>query len=109
MNSNWSEFMSNYVKSARGLMLDFDLLKIKEQMETVPMPADVKIRQNVIEKRVSRRKTMAPKLKAIDVETPEIKQDEQEQEFIDKPSENIIVEKQEVELEAESIKIKNKK
>lgn len=101
--------MSKMVRSARGVMLDFDLLKIKEQMATAPIPADVKIRQNVIEKRVSRRKTLSPKLKPIAIETPEMKQDEQEQVFIDKPIEETEVLKPEVELEAESIKIKNKK
>lgn len=47
--------MGKKVRSARGELVDFDLLKIKEQMASAPTPTDVRARQNFIEKRLRRR------------------------------------------------------
>ena len=43
------------VKSAKGKILDFDLLKIKRQMEKKPITIDVKARQNFIDQKARRR------------------------------------------------------
>lgn len=47
--------MSKKVKSARGEVVDFDLLKIKEQIASAPPPTDVRARQDFIDKRLRRR------------------------------------------------------
>lgn len=39
----------------RGEVLDFDLLKIKEQMAAVPEPQELRAREDFIEKRLRRR------------------------------------------------------
>jgi hypothetical protein len=53
--------MAKKVRSARGEMVDFDLLKIKEQIANQPPPQDVRARQDFIEKRLRRRlKKAAP-------------------------------------------------
>jgi hypothetical protein len=43
------------VKSAKGKVIDFDLLKIKRQMEKKPISIDVKARQNFIDQKARRR------------------------------------------------------
>ena len=43
------------VRSARGEMVDFDLLKIKEQIASSPKPTEVKQRENFIDKKLRRR------------------------------------------------------
>jgi hypothetical protein len=53
--------MSRKVRSAKGEVVDFDLLKIKEQMASAPPPTDVRARQDFIDKRLRRRlKKTAP-------------------------------------------------
>jgi hypothetical protein len=53
--------MGKKIRSARGEMVDFDLLKIKEQIANQPPPQDVRARQDFIEKRLRRRlKKVAP-------------------------------------------------
>lgn len=47
--------MPNKVKTARGETLDFDLLKIKEQMATAPQELHVRKRKDFIEQRLRRR------------------------------------------------------
>lgn len=47
--------MPKKVRSMRGEVLDFDLLKIKEQMAAVPVPQELKAREDFIEKRLRRR------------------------------------------------------
>jgi hypothetical protein len=42
-------------RSARGEIVNFDLLKIKEQMKTAPKPIEVKAREDFIEKKLRRR------------------------------------------------------
>ena len=58
--------MGKKVKSAKGEVVDFDLMKIKEQMAATPILPDVQARQDFIDKRLRRRlrkvKTPAPKL-----------------------------------------------
>lgn len=43
------------VKSARGQIVDFDLIRIKEQMASAPKTVDVKNREDYIERRNKRR------------------------------------------------------
>lgn len=62
--------MGKKIRSAKGEMVDFDLLKIKEQIATTPPPQDVKARQDFIEKRLRRR------LKKVTPPAPAVKQDD---------------------------------
>lgn len=55
--------MGKKARSARGVTVDFDLMKIKEQIASAPTPLEVKARQNFIEGRLKRRIK-----KAIDVD-----------------------------------------
>lgn len=43
------------VRSAKGVLIDFDLLKIKEQIASDPAPLDVKARQDHVDQRMRRR------------------------------------------------------
>ena len=54
--------MGKKIRSARGDLVDFDLLKIKEQMATSVPPQVVRARQDFIERRLRRRlkKVTAP-------------------------------------------------
>ena len=47
--------MGKKVRSARGVIVDFDLMKVKEQIAAAPTPLEVKARQNFIENRLKRR------------------------------------------------------
>lgn len=47
--------MPNIVRSARGVMVDFDLLKIKERMESVVPPQTVTARKDFVDKRLRRK------------------------------------------------------
>jgi hypothetical protein len=47
--------MAKKVRSARGEYIDFDLLKIKEQIASTPKTVDVKAREAFIDKKLSRR------------------------------------------------------
>ena len=47
--------MGKPVRSAKGILVDFDKLKIKEQLASAPTPMEVKNRQNFIENRLKRR------------------------------------------------------
>jgi hypothetical protein len=47
--------MSKVTRSAKGAIVDFDLLKIKEQMAATPKAAPVKARENFIDQRFKRR------------------------------------------------------
>jgi len=42
-------------RSARGVMVDFDLLKIKQNMAKAPVSVDVRTRQDFIESRTKRK------------------------------------------------------
>lgn len=52
--------MTKKIRSARGEQVDFDLLRIKEQIASSPPPMDVKKRQDFIEKRLRRRLKKVP-------------------------------------------------
>lgn len=61
--------MSRSVKSARGDTVDFDLLKIKQQIASAPKTTNVKAREDFIDQKFKRRlKKM--KRDAIDAVTP---------------------------------------
>lgn len=47
--------MANLVRSARGDIVDFDLLKIKQQLASTVAPVEVRSRENFIEKRLKRK------------------------------------------------------
>jgi hypothetical protein len=47
--------MPKVVRSARGERLDFDLLKIKQQIASAPAPTDVKAREKFIDSKFKRR------------------------------------------------------
>ncbi len=49
--------MSNQkgVRSARGAIVDFDLLKIKEQIASAPKPVTVEARENFIDNKFKRK------------------------------------------------------
>ena len=47
--------MAKKVRSARGEILDFDLLKIKAQISKAPKSIDVKKREDFIDKKLRRR------------------------------------------------------
>lgn len=47
--------MKRVTKSARGVSVDFDLLKIKQQMATAPKTTDVKARESFIDQKFKRR------------------------------------------------------
>jgi len=47
--------MPKRVRTAKGQIIDFDLLKIKEQMENAPAPANVQARQDFIDQKMRRR------------------------------------------------------
>lgn len=47
--------MTNIVKSAKGVPVDFDLLKIKQQMANAPKTTVVQAREDFIDKKFSRR------------------------------------------------------
>ena len=52
--------MGKKIRSAKGEIVDFDLLKVKEQIASAPAPQDVKMRQDFIEKRMRRRLKKVP-------------------------------------------------
>lgn len=47
--------MTKLVRTARGEMVDFDLIKIKQQLADSPAPTEVKARENFVEKRLKRK------------------------------------------------------
>ena len=47
--------MSKAVKSARGQLVDFDLLKIKQQIASAPKTTNVKAREDFIDQKFKRR------------------------------------------------------
>ena len=48
--------MPKKVRSARGEIVDFDLMKIKEQIEAAPEPTNVQGRQDFIDQKMRRRR-----------------------------------------------------
>lgn len=47
--------MAKPIRSARGSLVDFDLIRIKQQMESTPKQAPVQARENFIDQRAKRR------------------------------------------------------
>lgn len=47
--------MSKAVKSARGATVDFDLLRIKQQIAAAPKPTTVQAREDFIDQKFQRR------------------------------------------------------
>lgn len=47
--------MSRTTRSARGERVDFDLLKIKQQIASAPKPTDVKVRETFIDTKFKRK------------------------------------------------------
>lgn len=65
--------MSKDVKSARGALVNFDLLRIKQQIATAPKPAVVKAREDFIDQKFKRRiKKLTRNPTASIVEQPEV-------------------------------------
>lgn len=81
------------VRSAKGQMVDFDLLKIKEQIASEPPPVDVRARQDHIDQRLRRRlrkvKASTPPAAPVKVEPslPVAERAEQAETLIDAPVE----------------------
>lgn len=108
--------MAKKVRSARGEMVDFDLLKIKEQMASAPPPTDVRARQDFIEKRMRRRikrvPPPAPKIKntevAVDPKMPATEDLDQEPQLIDAVAEPVVETPEEVVEETREIKPKRR-
>lgn len=48
--------MSKKIRSAKGTMVDFDLLAIKQQMASQPAPVNVEAREKFIDRKLRRRK-----------------------------------------------------
>lgn len=72
--------MAKPVKSAKGQIVDFDLLKIKQQIASAPKPTNVKAREDFIDQKFKRRlkklkndivKTTPPVVGELDDETEE--------------------------------------
>lgn len=47
--------MTKMVRTARGELVDFDLIKIKQQLADSPAPTEVAARENFVEKRLKRK------------------------------------------------------
>lgn len=65
--------MAKSVRSARGAMVDFDLLRIKQQMASAPKTTTVQAREDFIDQKFKRRlkkmkRDVAGSVNAIDVE-----------------------------------------
>lgn len=62
--------MGRKIRSARGEMVDFDLLKIKAEMSNAPKPLEVKARIDFVESRLRRKavRTGVQKASEINVE-----------------------------------------
>jgi hypothetical protein len=80
------------VRSAKGEMVDFDLLKIKEQIASEPAPLDVKARQDHVDQRLRRRlrkvkRTTPPAAPvAVEPKLPAAERAEQTEKLIDAPA-----------------------
>jgi len=83
--------MPKIVRSIKGDMVDFDLLKIKQEMKSAPSPLEVTERRNYIDNKLQRRIRRAkeelqktgtkPKNGLVDTSTPK--------EVVDKPKETV--------------------
>ena len=62
--------MGKPVKSAKGQIVDFDLLKIKQQMASAPKPTNVQAREDFIDQRFKRRLKKLKSIAAADATVP---------------------------------------
>lgn len=89
--------MGKKIRSARGVLVDFDLIKIKQQIASAPKPVDVSVREEFVDRKIRRRikrKTPAPNLE-VAVEDPIVTEDE--------PAETLIEEETTTEATADVI------
>jgi hypothetical protein len=70
--------MPRKTRSAKGQMIDFDLLKIKQQIASAPPTIDVKKREDFIDRKLRRRVKRIKK-----VETPPVEEVTVEEETTD--------------------------
>lgn len=77
--------MGKKVRSAKGELVDFDYLKIKEQLASAPTPMEVKNRQNFIENKMKRR--LKKKLPVIEKSAVEVEPNLPEPEIAAVPKE----------------------
>lgn len=66
--------MSKPVKSARGALVDFDLMRIKEQIGSAPKPVNVKAREDFVDQKFKRRLKKIKRDAVVD--TPDTSTDE---------------------------------
>jgi hypothetical protein len=70
------------VRSAKGVMVNFDLLKIKEEIAAGPKPVNVQKREDFIDRKTRRRVKKAPVPKVeVEVESPMTTEQEEQAEI----------------------------
>lgn len=63
--------MPKIVRTARGALVDFNLIKIKHQLANAPAPTEVRERENFVERRLKRKlKQRSTPIVEQPVETP---------------------------------------
>jgi len=60
--------MPKKTRSAKGEVIDFDLLKIKAQIASAPKPTDVRNREDFIDKKLRRRTKKIKKVETVEVD-----------------------------------------
>ena len=60
--------MPKKTRSAKGEVIDFDLLKIKAQIASAPKPTDVRNREDFIDKKLRRRTKKIKKIETVEVD-----------------------------------------
>jgi len=73
--------MPRKTRSAKGVMIDFDLLKIKQQIASAPPTTDVKKREDFIDRKLRRRVKRIKKVEpvvedVVETETEDKKEEE---------------------------------
>ena len=56
------------VKSMRGIVVDFDLMEIQQQLARTPKTADVELREDFVDRRLRRRQRAAERTKQLAAE-----------------------------------------
>jgi len=75
--------MPKRVRTAKGKIIDFDLLKIKEQMVDAPKPSNVQERQDFIDQKMRRRVKKVKDQLAEAKKNPKVKPTEQGKPAVD--------------------------
>lgn len=84
--------MTRRARSARGVIVDFDLLQIKEQIGAKAPTLDVKMREDFIDKKLKRRirraknkieRPASQPTVAVDVDQPVVVESDEQRSFID--------------------------